>query len=180
MAGQQKFRAFCARIEAEGGDDVILDRIATGEKMRLISADYGCSDRQIYHWRDQNKGRKAAWKAARKIAAHRMAEDALDIADDAKPITSAEAGMLKEQIGMRKWLAELWNRDEYGSGKQVVDVNLNFGDLQLEALKAGGARPVPQLEQGIPEAEIKFLPSDDVSDELPTDEKDELYGLVAD
>ena len=179
MAGRPKLRQLEARIEAEGGDDVILDRIATGERMKFISADYDCSNRLIYQWRDRSKQRKAAWLDARKLAAHEMAEESLDIVDTAEPKTSAEATMIKERAGGRRWLAELYNREEYGAGKQTVDVNVNFGDLQLEALKAGGARPVPQLEQKIPEAEVEFLPSDDVSAELPPDEKDELYGLVA-
>lgn len=172
MAGQPKFRAFCERIKAEGGDDVLLDRIATGEKIRLIAKDYDCSDRQIYYWRDQNEDRKAAWKAARKIAAHRMAEDAIEILDEGKPLTSAEATMLKSRAEYRKWLAEMWNKEDYGAGKQTVDVNLNFGDLHLRELQAGGTRPPPQIESEIPEAEVEFLPDDE------SDEEDELYGLV--
>ena len=185
MAGRPKLRKLEARIEEEGGDDVILDRIATGEKMRLIAADYDCSPRLIYQWRDRSKERKAAWLDARKIAAHGMAEEAIDIVDEAKPTTSAEATMIKERAGNRKWLAELWNREEYGAGKQVLDVNLNVGDLHLAALTAGGAHPTPQIEQEIPEAEIEILPSDgeidvEEAEVFSDDEEDELYGLVED
>lgn len=127
MGGQPQLRAFCRKIEEMGGDDVILDLIAAAVPLREMGKRFDCSPAMFYRWRDKGGAeRKEAWKQARAIAGHMVMEEGMEILDDGKPVTAADAALLKSRAEYRKHLASLWNREELGD--RDVNVNMNPGD----------------------------------------------------
>ena len=60
----------------------------------------------IYKWLHQDPERSGLVKAARKIAAERLADEALDLADNVEADTVA-ISKVREQISVRKWRAAL-------------------------------------------------------------------------
>jgi len=77
---------------------------------------------------------------AREAGAHQLAEEVVEKADAATDKDDVPAARL--QVDARKWLAEKWNRREFGTDKGTT-VNLSIGSLMLEALQAPvPARPV--------------------------------------
>lgn len=120
---------------------MIFDRVANGETMRAIADTFGYSRGMIYSWiKAGGPDREAAFKAARETASHIYVEDAGDILENAKPITSADATMAKARSEHKKWLASVYNRKDYGDETGKIDVNLNIGQLHLDALRAHGRR----------------------------------------
>jgi hypothetical protein len=95
-------------------------------------------------------------KAARHSAADVLAEEALAISN--RPVSStAEASQARLQVDVRKWLAGVQNRDDYGD-KPQVQVTLDIGALHLSTLRkraAIEARTVPQIQSGdVVDAEV--------------------------
>ena len=67
--------------------------------------------------------------AARKVASHVLAEQALELVDNVEPDRDAIA-KVKEQVAQRNWTAARWNREQYGD-KSAPEVNVNVNNLTL-------------------------------------------------
>lgn len=81
-----------------------------------------------------------------------MAEESVRILDEAREEgvrSTAEATLARSQSSSRQWWASKLNRDKYGQGRQGIDVNINVGELHLDALRKHGNREA--LEGGEPE-----------------------------
>src|SRR5690606_3859770 len=130
---------FSALIEKLGGDHVIFDRIAEGESMRSIGESFGYSRGMIYSWiYAGGEERRKRWNEAKKLAAHAHVEDATELLENSRPVTSGEAQHLRSRAEHKKWLAKVYNREEYGDEQGRIDLNLNIGSLHLDALRAAG------------------------------------------
>ena len=159
MSSRPHLAAFSAAVERLGGDSVIFDRVANGEPMRAIAETFGYSRGMIYSWiKAGGPEREAAFRAAREAASHVLVEDAGEILDNAKPITSADATMAKARSEHKKWLASVYNRKDYGDETGKIDVNLNVGALHLEALRSAGRRELPGRDLSA------LLPAEDAGD----------------
>ena len=82
MPGQPKTRAAIKKIETLGGIDWFIERIAGGDTVRSMSKELKFSEHIIYKWLHQDPERSGLVKAARKIAAERLADAALDLVDN--------------------------------------------------------------------------------------------------
>lgn len=71
--------------------------------------------------------------AARRRAAALLAEESLEIADTPHK-TREDIDQAKLRIGTRHWLAERFNRDEFGANSRVA-VQISIGALHLDALR---------------------------------------------
>lgn len=163
MSGRPKLREFARQIEEMGGDDVILDLIAGAVPMREIGKRLGCSPAQLYRWRNLSEERQKAWAEAREIAGHVVMEEGMGILDDGKPITAAEASLLKSRAEYRKHLASLWNRRELGEAKSQ-EVTLNLGDAFRDMLEAINRPPaLPEADEPV---DADFTLEDDDADAL--------------
>ena len=89
MPGQPKTRAAIKKIEGLGGIDWFIERIAGGDTVRSMSKELKFSEHIIYKWLHQDPERSGLVKAARKIAAERLADEALDLADNVEADTVA-------------------------------------------------------------------------------------------
>ena len=148
MVGQPIKDALCRQIAKEGGDEVVFSRVAAGEHIRAIMADYGLSRTMFYQWVHADPEREKAYAVARTLKAEAMVEEAQDILDDPTPIlTSAEAKMRADRASFRKWLAGKLDRDTFGEVPAVqVGVTVNAGADHLDALRHHGQMPIEDAE----------------------------------
>lgn len=168
MAGRPRMRQLVADIEAkEGGEEWVFDQLADGRPVRAVAGDLGISRRYLYMWRDRpgHKERlKPMWEAAVRMSAEAMLEnttadfDRLDRVIETDAVTgeqihripaASEVQLVTGRAKFRQWLAARRDPDQFGeqAAGGGVNVNLNFGDLHLEALANVKARealpPIP-------------------------------------
>lgn len=137
-----------AIIEEKGGFAPIFERLADGERLADIAADYTPPGRDKpisrtwFYWViTQDPDNKEAYQHAMTLKADKLVEDAGQILDDAEldrdAIRKAEV-----RANFRTWLAGKLNRKQYGEqDKQGVQVTLNVETLHLDALRKFPARP---------------------------------------
>lgn len=172
MAGRPKLKKLAQHIESLGGDHIIMDQIAAGEKMKHIAgslrgflpgdADYP-SKSEIYRWIHLSEDREDAWQEARRISAHTVVDNIDELLEDAQEtvVTSAEASIVKKRAEHAKWLAGVYNRHAYGEEKEQANVNVSIGELHLDALRSHGSM------QG------RVIEAEEVQDALPEGEDEE-------
>ena len=109
-------------------------------------AKYPFGRRMVYHWIHQDKSgeRWKKFKQHRAQAAHVLAEDALEILDEASP---ASISVDRERARTRQWLAERYNRAEFGDNSKQANVTLNVGQLFLDAMRAPRAADPARLPE---------------------------------
>lgn len=148
MPGRKKTNDGIALLETREGAQQLLDLAETGLNIDRIAKTMQIPRGSITKW--MGEGNHASLFArAREVAADQLAVDALEIAD-------AETGDVARdrlRVDVRKWLASKWNRQQYGDDKGGVAVQLNLGDLHLQAVKT--VKPSP----------------DSTIDHTPTDER---------
>jgi AcrR family transcriptional regulator len=139
MPGQPLLRAFSERIEREGIEDKIFERIAEGaESMRVIAASLGVSRGMLYSWiKAGGEERRMKFEVAREISAHGLAEDGLDILDNTIAATTQDVQIATQRANYRRWLAGVRNREDYGERAQSPLINVNLGSLHVDALRHG-------------------------------------------
>lgn len=165
------------QIAEQGGDDVIFDRVAAADAIKDIMADYGRDRTFFYRWLKNGEGRKEAYEAAKKLSAHALVEDGMDLLDNGLAYTPADVSRLQHRANYRKWLAGVRSRDEYGDAPQgKIDINLQIGQLHLDALRQAGlppALPAAPAQLEAQDADFEVLPPGDGSNELGADPGDE-------
>lgn len=161
-----KLRKLAADIEAAGGDDYIFDLIADGVPMKRIAEPFGVSRPMLYQWRDlqpHREERRARWEAAMKASAEAKLEEGEEILDECSGSTSPEVQLANSRANYKMKIAEMRDPDRFGKKAGEVNVNLNIGQLHLDALRQlGHMDKRPQLEAG-PVVEA-VLEGDDVVD----------------
>lgn len=167
MAGRPLRRLMLTELERrateaglDGPLDVVYEWVAAGQTLKDLAFDVSKSVRReispgtLSLWiHSTDEGRKMIAEA-RLIAAAMLAEEAMGYIDDADETKEAIA-KAKAQADIRMWLAERWNRKDYGADKNNINVNvINTGQLHLDALRQR-AIAAPAVE--IPEAEFEIL-----------------------
>lgn len=156
MAGHPIYTALDKRL-TESGDE-LFNLVADGRPMREIAEHFESSRTQIYRWIAAAPDRKAALASARKCAASAHVEDALDGLDTASP---ADAHIARERAGMRRWIAERWDRETWGKD-EASGATVNFNALHLTFLQnrmppGGPTEPsaLPQVAASAPPALLR-------------------------
>jgi hypothetical protein len=134
MAGTPIKRALFAKIEQHGGIEFVCAHIAEGMTIGRLAEYLECSRPLLSLWINQTEERKEAVLRARKLKAEKLAEDALEIADNADESSNGGVNKARLQVDTRKWMASKLDPDQYGD-KQGPAVNISIGDLHLTALK---------------------------------------------
>ena len=144
MTGQPIKDALTRQIDREGGNEVVFARVAAGEHIKAIMADYGLSRTMFYQWVHADPEREKAYAIARSLKAEALVEEAQDILDDENPVlTSAEAKLRTDRARFRQWLASKLDRDTFGEVPAVqVGVTVNAGAQHLDALRHHGRMPI--------------------------------------
>lgn len=133
MPGRPFLRAFRQKLKENGGWSVILDRKANGETLNAIAADYGCSYSWLSHQLNDDPTLRELYIAAKKESALRLAEDAMDIVDNA-PVERDALTKAKLQADQRRWLASMYDREQFGEVK-ADGLTVNIGELYISALQ---------------------------------------------
>jgi hypothetical protein len=135
--------------------NAVLERLAHGEFLTRIARDLGFHPSSWYRAIERKDGLRKRYEEARRIGAEEMVAEGLRILDEARPATSAEAMILKERAGYRRYLAERFDPATFGAHDPSVKVELSFGDAHMQALKELGSMD----RDAIPEADYELLGS---------------------
>ncbi len=167
MAGQPIARRLADRIEADGGDDVVLGRVASGDTVKAIASDYGVGYDTLRRWLNASEERKTAYLEAKRDSADALVEEAGEILDKANTDSAPQVTKAVKRAEHKRWLAGKRDREQYGEDKTgaQVNVNLDLAGLHLDALKAAGS--MADHEQ-IPEADWERV-DDGGEDDGPAD-----------
>ncbi len=136
MPGQPKLQALASAIEEAGGDDVIFDRIADGDYLTEVAAEWDVSSQLLRKWIKLSPERLKAYEAAKTASADALVEDAGRILDKASTVSSQHIQKARAQSGFKTWLAGKRDREQYGDEQAAVNLNLNLNSLHLDALRA--------------------------------------------
>lgn len=134
MAGFPMRRALEKKIEELGGIEFVSAHIAQGMTIGRLAEFIECSRPMLSFWINQTDERKEAVLRAKKLKAEFLAEQAVDIADQADELSNGGVNKARLQVDVRKWMAAKLDPEGFGEQKQA-SVNINIGDLHLDALK---------------------------------------------
>ncbi len=146
-------------MEVEGGWERALDALRAGQRVRQLARAEGYSHQLLYKYAHSSDEKWAEFCKARKQGAHGLVEEAAEILENANPLFPGDVSKAREQAGHIRWMAERYNKDEFGGTPQVA-VQLNIGALHLDALRARNVGHIhvpstPAIEAAEPvEAEV--------------------------
>ena len=122
-------------IHAFGGEDAVIEFIASGGTISALCKVLGIGNTTFDRWVERGgEARQAAYARARVRAGQSLAEQTIDIADEASP---QEAQVAKLRVDTRRWLASKLS-EEFGDKQQPL-VNIDLGSLALDALRKRSA-----------------------------------------
>jgi hypothetical protein len=127
----------------------VCELMSTGMTQRLACRQVGTSPQELWRWAQLSDERREAYARARDSQARALAEEVLEIGDEATPETVQVA---KLRTDSRKWMASKLLPREFGDHVQVTGTfaNLDLNRLtqnQLQRL-ADGESPLTVLAPG--------------------------------
>jgi transposase len=159
VAGQPIKRRVFGELDRRG--TWFFDEVRNGRAVTDIAEELGVGRGLVYQWvKAGGPERQAQMREARIDAAHSHVEDAgviLDTLAD-QDMTPPEVRLAEARAGHRRWLAEKFNREDYGQPEQTTVVQI--GELYLGALRRhGGATALPAPAAALPvrDADIEAL-----------------------
>jgi len=131
-------------LEGVGGPEWLWERLAGLSDLDALAEELGVGLRALYRWKDSTAERAAEWDACLTASADAYAADAFAILDDlaSSPlrIESAQVALATARAKARERVAAIRNAAAWGEKPQTaVQVNVDLGQLHLEALKASGS-----------------------------------------
>lgn len=141
MTGRPMLRDLARRIEDQGGNSVIFDRIADGDTISKIASDWDVSRRMIYDWIHLDADREREWAQAKRMSADALVDKAAEALERAPGTpTNADVSLIDKKVNFNKWLAGKRDADQYGEkDKAGVEVTLNLNELHMTALRERGS-----------------------------------------
>lgn len=129
MAGRPKTRAAMAKL-AEMGAERVFELIAQGGTVKRIAQELQVSEATV-HGFVKAPERAADYARARARRAELLADEALEIADAARP---EDAQVAKLRVDARKWFASKLDRTTFGDDRGPL-VSVNLADMHIGALR---------------------------------------------
>jgi hypothetical protein len=127
-----------AAIEAAGGNVGLLDRVAAGLSFREVCEEIGIEGSSVNQSALRRRLARQCpeeYEQAKKDSADALAEKALEQYGDKAPVTSADRAWRADKAGWYRWMSEV------RSGRDQKGIQINIGQLHLDALRAAGKRP---------------------------------------
>jgi len=151
-------RRFVAQLNQYGEDEVmglyVEERSVLRVLARLGEAGFvhedgrGIGTQVFYTWLHETPERWERWQATKRMIAQLLADEAYT---ESREATVADVPVRRLRVDTNKWLAEQYNRAEFGRGPAVA-VQVNVGSSWLEALREVEAvdvtPPPPGDEEG--------------------------------
>lgn len=161
-------RRVYAAIDKAGGEDYIFQQVIDGKPIRKIMDEFDVSRGMFYRWLKEDKtgDREAAYEAAKKISAETHAEMEGLLLEEAAAkghlITPGEVGLLRLRADYHRYLARIRDREQFSEKQGDINLNMNFGDTHLQALRELGRatlRPPPSAPEvdDIQDADYEML-----------------------
>ena len=159
MAGQKITRTIGKRLTAYGEDRVFALYLKYGGVRPLLKKmpeEVGpMSTGVFYSWLKETPERHSKWEMVQEIQGSEWAEQGLEIVDGCDDPTSVQGARLRSEY--RRWMAERFNRKQFGKPELTATVGITIGDEFLESLKkvekwakeersAKGEAPVQEAE----------------------------------
>ncbi len=116
--------------------DDVCTRIAGGESLRSVAADYLVTDEALRVWLRNDPARSARYEQARIDRAHRFADEVIELSDTVG-LSKEEVAKARLQIDTRKWIAAKLYPKTYGDRLMAE----HSGEISL-------ASAIKALEQG--------------------------------
>jgi len=136
MAGRKLTRSIGRKLTRYGEDEVCALYLKEGSVRKLLKAmpeEVGTMSHGVFYaWLNENPERWSKWQSCQEIRANQWAEEALEIVDAADE-NNVQVARLRSD--MRKWLAEKFNRNQYGKPELVAAIGIQIGDEFLSSLK---------------------------------------------
>lgn len=136
MSGAKLTRSIGRKLSKYGEDEVFALYLKHGSVRKLLKnmpSEVGrMSHGVFYSWLKETAERWSKWQSVMEIRATQYAEEALEIADDADP---SNVQVARLQSDTRKWLAEKFNRNQFGKPEMVAAIGIQIGDEFLSSLK---------------------------------------------
>lgn len=150
LPGQPITRQVFAELDKRG-IDWVCDEVRSGRSVVSIAEELGVGRGLVYKWVKADRDRLAQFREARADSAHAHVEDAGELLDSLadQNMSAPEVRLAEARAGHRRWLAERYNREEYGQPEPQTVVQI--GELYLGALRRwGGASQLPVVD-AVPE-----------------------------
>jgi hypothetical protein len=163
MSGQKITRSIGRRLTAYGEDEIFALYLQHGGVRPLLKnmpKEVGpMSTGVFYAWLKATPERASKWQMVQEIQGSTWAEEALEIVDDADQ-DNVQVARLRSDT--RKWLAERFNRQQFGKPELTATIGITIGQEFLESLKkveqwakeersAEGEAPVQEAEYEVVE-----------------------------
>lgn len=184
MAGNPFLRLVLQRVRAKGGWSPVLERVASGESLTKIAADFGCSRHSIYKLLHKNEQLWNLFVEARRESAFALAEEGTEILDSlAEPnkdgslrvVTREDIALARERVAQRRWLAQSYDRETFGiQSPEQSGASITVGALHLRVLMAPPTQPKALPAPAPTDAlEVEVLNEDDEVPEVSLEGDDE-------
>ncbi len=131
MAGKPMRKMNIKVIEDSGGEETLLALIRSGFTVKRCAEQLGVSQSVLQMWLTNTPERRAKVAHAREEAAAHLADETLEIADNA---TNEDERVARLRIDTRKWLASKWAPHTYGDQRGPM-VQVNISDMHLRAVR---------------------------------------------
>jgi hypothetical protein len=170
MSGRPYLRKLEKHVKDNGGDQWILDRLASGESVGRVAAsitldgyDVPVSRPFLYAWRDHGgEDRREGWRLAMVASGSAHAEKAGDVLEDmSETADRVELGRAKALSEYHRWMARVRDREQFGEEKAAVQITLTAGELHLDALRAKGHMDRVRQPEQVQDADYKVLEAGD-------------------
>ena len=115
--------------------ELICSRLADGQSLSSLAAEIGLSRPRLSTYAHSLPGAKERLREARSEGAHAMIDRARDILDNLVTPDRDQIALAKAKIDLITWQAERLNQTEFGGAKQQVNVQVNLGNLSLDAMR---------------------------------------------
>ena len=140
MAGTPKRNAVFKVLDEAGMQEKIFENYLKYRNVKvmlnLMRDEIGkVSEGMFYMWLHKSDERWKQWQDNRKVLSHLLAEEALSISDKT---LDDDGGVQAARLAVeqRRWLAERYNRQDYGKDTQAQLNVVNIGSDFSDALKA--------------------------------------------
>ena len=136
MAGAKLTRSIGRKLTRYGEDKIFALYLKHGSVRKLLKAmpkAVGTMSHGVYYeWLKETAERWSKWQSVQEIRANQWAEEALEIVDSADEDNVQVARL---RADMRKWLAEKFNRNQFGKPELVAAIGIQISDEFLSSLK---------------------------------------------